>query len=331
MKTALILFFLVFHSTETIAQLYEMEATKNLMGTEFKVIGYDEDIESLKKVIYYTLKEVERIEQVMSIYIPENEASNINERASYEPVTVSDEMFGLLKRSVEYSKKYLGLFDITIGAVSEHWGINRTDPIREIPSQKIIDSLVSLTGYEYLILDDENSSVRFGKAGLKIDLGGIAKGYAIDRAAKLMSENGIENFIISGGGDVFVSGKKAGTENWNIGMKYPDSEVDSVIAVLLVEGNCAVTSSGDYERFIEINGVKYHHIFNPFTGFPDFTSNTSTVVTATSEEGVVLSKILFMLGENFALHNYQNDVRFAFSLKLLDDEYSYDPEEMMRR
>lgn len=326
----LVLFIFTSHHNLS-AQVYEMEASKTLMGTEFKIIGYDEDIELLKRAIYFSLKEVERIEQVMSIYIPDSEASIINMNATYEPVTVSIEMFNLLKRSIKYSEMTGGLFDITIGAVTEHWGINTRNPVSHVPDQNIIDSLVSLTDFKNILLDEDNSTVRFLQHGMKIDLGGIAKGYAIDRAVNVMHENGIENFLISGGGDVYLSGLKAGSESWTVGMKYPDSEIDSLMALLVINQNCAVISSGDYERYIVINGIKYHHIFNPNTGFPDVTSNSATVVTSTAEAGVVLSKILFMLGEKFASGSYFDLVKFAYSLNLGSGEYVYDPDGKMRR
>lgn len=276
------------------AAVFELSATKFLMGTEFQITAYHTSIDSCRKAMYFALKEVERIENVTSNYRDLTEITYVNNNAFNEPVKVTPELFGLLKRSIDYSAYFEGFFDVTVGPLTDYWGFNSEHPIETVPDSAKIKSLLEFVNYRYVKLDSTNSNVRFLKKGVKIDLGGIAKGYALDRAVGVMRKYGVNDFLISGGGDIYVSGKKPDGSKWIVGIKDPRN--GNNLSAELEAGNTGVITSGDYERFRIINGIRYHHIFNPKNGFPVPISQSATVVSDQCERGVVLSKILFILG-----------------------------------
>jgi FAD:protein FMN transferase len=273
---------------------FEMSADKYLMGTEFTITAVHTSIDTCKKAMYYALKEVERIEKFTSNYKDSTEISNVNKNAFLKPVKLSAELFGLIERSIAYSIKYEGLFDITVGPLTNYWGFNSEHPIETEPDSGKIKTLLGLVDYRYIKLDYKDSSVSFIKKGVEIDLGGIAKGYALDRAVEVMRGKGVNDFLINGGGDLYASGRKADGKRWTVGIKNPRNN-ENLVNVFEAE-NTGVCTSGDYERYRIINGVRYHHIFNPKTGFPSGTSRSATVIYNNCENGVVLSKILFISG-----------------------------------
>lgn len=276
---------------------FEMSADKYLMGTEFTITAVHTSIDSAKKAMYYALKEVERIEKVTSNYKDSTEISFVNQNAFLKPVKLSPELFGLIERSLEYSKMYDGYFDITVGPLTNYWGFNSDHPIEDLPDSARIKELLGFVDYKFIKLNYTDSTITFSGKGTEIDLGGIAKGYALDRAAEVLRKNGVNDFLINGGGDIFASGRKANGQKWVVGIKDPRNN-ERLLNVFEVE-NTGVCTSGDYERFKIINGVRYHHIFDPKTGFPSHTSQSATVICGNCEKGVVLSKILFILGPEF--------------------------------
>lgn len=276
---------------------FEMSASKYLMGTEFQITAVHTSIDTGKKAMYYALKEVERIENFASNYRDSTEISHVNKNAFRKPVKLSKELFGLIERSIGYSKLYEGYFEITVGPLTNYWGFNSERPIETPPDSAVIKKLLDLVDYNFIKLNYEDSTVSFAKDGVLLDLGGIAKGYALDRAVEELRKRGVNDFLISGGGDIFASGRKANGEKWVVGIKDPRNS-EFITASFEVE-NTGVLTSGDYERFRIIDMVRYHHIFNPKTGFPSGTSRSATVISGSCEKGVVLSKVLFITGIKF--------------------------------
>jgi thiamine biosynthesis lipoprotein len=264
------------------------------MGTKFDIVALHSSVDTCKKIIYHALKDVERIENLMSSYISTSEISKINDNAGKQPVKVSWETFSIIRRSIDYSVKYDGLFDISIGPISELWGFNTDHPVKEVPDKKIIDSLVKFVNYKKIILNENDTSVFLPEPQMNLDLGGIAKGYAIDRAANIMKNNGIKSFMVNGGGDLYVSGLKEDSSKWTIGIEHPRDKTR--IFAKLELSNYALGTSGDYERFSIINGKRYHHIFDPRTGYSAPLSQSATALAPTAEEAVILSKYLFIIG-----------------------------------
>jgi len=275
---------------------FEMSASKYLMGTEFQITAVHTSIDSGKKAMYYALKEVERIENITSNYRDSTEISNVNRNAFRMPVKLSKELFGLIERSLQYSGLFEGYFDITVGQLTNYWGFNSEHPIETAPDPGRIGELLSYVGFKFIKLNYEDSTISFTKEGVLIDLGGIAKGYALDRAREVMIKRGVKDFLINGGGDLYASGRKANGEKWVVGIKDPRN--NELLEAKFEAENTGVLTSGDYERFRIIDNIRYHHIFNPKTGYPSNTSRSATIVSGNCEIGVVLSKILFISGEN---------------------------------
>ncbi len=273
---------------------FEVTTSKYLLGTKIDITAIHTDIDSMKKAMYYSFREIERIQGVMSIQIDTTEASHINQNAGIAPVKVSGELYSIISRSIEYSKKYDGIFDITIGPISELWGFSSDKKITEVPDSNIIKSLIKLVNYKLIKLDPVDTSVFLPEKGMKIDLGGIAKGYAVDRASKIMREHGMNDFFVNAGGDIFVSGTKTADQKWSIGIKDPRDE-KKLIGEFEVS-DLAIGTSGDYERFVIIDGKRYHHIFDVHTGYPVMISESGTAVATTTEEAVILSKVVFITG-----------------------------------
>ena len=273
---------------------YEVTTTKYLLGTKIDITAIHGDIDSMKKAMYFAFREIERIQGIMSVQIDTTEASKINFNAGRSPVKVSPELYSIISRSIDYSKKYNGIFDITIGPISELWGFSSDKKITSVPEQSVIDSLIKLVDYNQIRLDPTDTSVLLIKKGMKIDLGGIAKGYAIDRSVEVMRKYGMKDFFVNAGGDIFASGAKNDEQKWTIGIKNPRDE-KKIIAHFEVS-DFAVGTSGDYERFVIIDGKRYHHIFNTKTGYPVMISQSGTALAPTAEEAVVLSKVVFITG-----------------------------------
>ncbi|MFI5144914.1 MAG: FAD:protein FMN transferase [Ignavibacteria bacterium] len=274
--------------------LYEVSATKFLMGTKFDIVALSPSVDSCRRVMYYALKEVERIENLMSSYKASSEISEINSHAGEHPVKVSFETYSIIRRSIEYSKKYDGLFDISIGPVSELWGLNTDHPVSKVPEKYVIDSLLKFVDYRNIVLNENDTTVFLPYPRMNLDLGGIAKGYAVDRASKILHDRGIDNYMVNGGGDLYVSGLKQDSSRWVIGIEHPRDKNKVIGTVELT--NFALGTSGDYERYVIIGGKRYHHIFDPRTGYPAPLSQSASALAPTTEEAVILSKYLFIIG-----------------------------------
>jgi len=264
------------------------------MGTTFTITVSYTGVDTTKKAMYYALKEVERIENLMSSTKESSDIYKINKDAGIRPVKVSYETFSIIQRSIRYSEQYNGIFDITIGPISDLWGFNSDTPVKQVPPENVIDSLVKFVDYEKIILNEADTTVFLPEAPMKLDLGGIAKGYAVDRASGIMKKMGMENFFVNGGGDVYISGLKDGINKWSMGIEHP-RDPNKIIGELWLK-DMAIGTSGDYERYAIIDGIRYCHIFDTKTGYPAHLSQSASAVAPTVEEAVILSKVLFIYG-----------------------------------
>ncbi len=307
--------------------LYSVSVTKVLMGTLVEVSARHSDINLCRRALRSAFEEMKRIESLMSYQIDNSEISLINSSAGIHPVKVSSETFGVIKRSLGYSKLSGGLFDITIGAVSSLWGFNGEREV-EIPDSLTLDSLLKFVNYKNIELNYSDTTVFLKLSGMELDLGGIAKGYAIDRGAAILRSMDVNNFILNAGGDIYASGRKDKNMKWTVGVKDP-RDPSGIIADFKIE-NFAAATSGDYERFKIIDGVRYHHILNPFTGFPGKLSESATVLAPTAEKADALATYLFLLGNRKALAEKSIDFPFLivsaegklYYNKLLKQNYS---------
>jgi thiamine biosynthesis lipoprotein len=268
-----------------------------IMGTRIVVELWSEDRAKGNDAVQAVLAEMRRVDESMSTYKPTSALSLVNVQAATRPVQISQELFDLLATSIEYSKITQGAFDITYASVGYMYDYRE----RVRPDDKQIESALPGINYRHLILDREARTVKFARPGVRIDLGGIGKGHAVDRAIAVLQSRGVQHALVTAGGDSRLIGDRFGNP-WVIGIRHPDRK-DEVIARIPLE-DAAISTSGDYERYFDENGVRYHHIINPKTGHSASKVRSATIIGSTATRTDGLSKTAFVLGPEKALEIY---------------------------
>ncbi len=265
--------------------------SKSLMGTEMEITVASADEKIADKAIDEAFAEIKRIEEMMSTYIPESQLSRINSSAGKKAVKVDKELIRLIKRAIEYADMTDGGFNIAVGPLIKLWKVAEGG---NIPDNDEIRRAKEIINYKDIAVDEKKGAVFLRKKGMAIDLGGIAKGYASDRAEAVLKKNGIASGIVAVAGDINAFGKKADGGKWRIGIQHPRKK-DAFIGIIDLEDE-AVSTSGDYERFFIKDGKRYHHIIDPNTGEPAAKCQSVTVVAkeATATDG--LSTGIFVMG-----------------------------------
>jgi thiamine biosynthesis lipoprotein len=272
-----------------LAQAQWMTGEEAIMGTAIRVELWAEDKAAGEAAIAAVMAEMHRIDREMSPYKPESELSRINREAADRPVPISAEMFDILSRSIEFSKLSGGAFDITFSSVGYLYDYRRHIK----PTEEEIERALPGINYRHILLDAKRRTVKFARPGVRIDLGGIGKGYAVDNSIVLLRKRGITRAIVTAGGDSRVLGDRGGRP-WMVGIRDPRRKDGMVAVIPLV--NSAISTSGDYERYFEADGVRYHHILNPKTGRSATGVRSVSVIgpDATTTDG--LTKPVFILG-----------------------------------
>ncbi|MFC4308645.1 FAD:protein FMN transferase [Steroidobacter flavus] len=268
-----------------------------IMGTRITVELWATDKAQGNAAIEAVLAEMRRVDEAMSTYKPTSELSIVNARAAQEPIKISPELFDLLSTALDYSRITDGAFDITYASVGYMYDFRK----HVHPDEKQIAAALPGINYRHVELDKKNSTVHFARAGMRIDLGGIGKGHAVDRGIAILQARGIDHALVTAGGDSRIIGDRFG-QPWVVGIRHPDRK-DEVIARIPLE-DAALSTSGDYERYFEENGVRYHHIIDPKTGHSASKVRSATIIgpTATRTDG--LSKTAFVLGPEKAIEIY---------------------------
>lgn len=269
-----------------------------IMGTRITVELWSDDKDKAERAIDAVLDSMRHIDESMSTYKPTSEVSLVNARAAQGPMHISRELFDLLTTAKEYSVLTEGAFDITYASVGYMYDFR--NHVR--PSDGQIEKALPAVDYRHVVLDPREQTVRFSEPGVRIDLGGIAKGYSVDRGIDVLKSFGITRAYVSAGGDSRIIGDRFG-KPWMVGVRDPTKGEGSVITrVPLVDA--AISTSGDYERYFEEGGVRYHHIIDPHTGRSASKVRSATVIgpTATRTDG--LSKTAFVLGPDKAMEIY---------------------------
>lgn len=259
------------------------------MGTAIHVELWHESEQVGTELVGRVLEEMHRIDKAMSPYKEASEISHLNRLADKQPVQVSNELIGLMERAERLSEMTRGAFDITYASVGYAYDYRN----RVRPTTDQIHKLRPKIDYRNVAIDRARSIIRFTQPGVKVDLGGIAKGYAVERSANLLRENGIRHALVTAGGDTRVLGDRTGRP-WIVGIRHPRSKEKLMTRLPLV--NEAISTSGDYERFFEEKGVRYHHILNPATGDSAREVQSVTVIGPDAVQTDGLSTGLFVLG-----------------------------------
>ena len=269
-----------------------------LLGTLVRITISDMPQEKAEILIKESLSIVRDTENRLSVNIADSELMYVNDNAYEREIPVSDELFYVLEKALEYCRLSGGAFDIGIGKLIDLWGIGTEKAA--VPSSESLNPFINFKGYEHIILNSSDKTVRFDDERIKINLGACAKGYAEDKARDFLIENGVKNALLSFGGSVTVIGEGKYGGNYRIAVANPDSTDLGHSLIICTHDNSTVTS-GDYQRYFVENGVKYHHILDSATGYPaDSGIKSITVVTYSAFEGDCLSTAGFVLGKEKA-------------------------------
>lgn len=263
--------------------------TRAMMGTEVSVHLWHESADDGLIVIDDAFDEVARIEGLMSTYIEESEISSINRAAAEGPVAAGDELIDLMLRSLDISMLTRGAFDITYDSIGQHYDFRE----RQRPDASTIQQELGRIDFRLVEIDRLGSTVRFLAPGVRVNLGGIAKGYTVERVVNLLRSRGIRHGIVTAGGDSRLLGDRLG-QPFMVGIRDPRK--DHEVALLIPLEDEAISTSGDYERYFEENGQRYHHIIQPETGLPASGIRSATIVGPDAVLTDALSTSVFVLG-----------------------------------
>lgn len=308
--------FLLFSALLIVALFYgygkqtKTEYTKNtiLMDT---VITLRASGKNAKPALEESMKRLQEIDKMASTTNADSDISKVNQAAGIKAVNVSSEIIRMVQMANQYSKLTDGAFDITIGPIVDLWGIG-TDQ-QKVPSDIQIKEKLALVDYNNIVVDDKAKTLYLTKIGMKVDLGGVAKGFAADEVIKIYKKYGITDGLISlGSSTVYALGKNEEDENWTVGIMNPrDEKSDHYLGILDVS-NEMISTSGDYERYFIKDGKRYFHIFDPKTGYPAESNVMSTTVVmnqSVKQKGMlsdILSSAVLVMGEEKGIKFLEN-------------------------
>ena len=284
-----------------------VERSANAMGTTFSVVLYGIDRKKLEVAGDRALAEARRIDALLSNYKPESELSRVNAQAAQAPVTVSQELFDLLVECMQVSRESEGTFDLTVGALMKAWGFFRD--AEHLPSREIIREARMRVGYRNVVIDPKARTVSFRRTGVELDPGGVGKGYAVDRMANILRQEGVEAAFVSGGGSSLygIGAPPAEARGWIVRIVDPHNERKSVDTVFLK--NMSLSTSGSYEKFFWANGRVYSHIMDPRTGYPARGMTSVTVLAPATLASELWAKPYFILGSAWTSRHKPREFR----------------------
>jgi len=262
------------------------------MGSSFEITVVENDKLTADKYIQTAIDEIKRIENVISSWDPQSETSEVNRNAGIRPVKVSKELFDLIKRSLFISKVTDGAFDITYASMDRIWKFDGS--MKQMPTDDAIRKSVAKVGFEQIELDEESQTVYLKQEGMKIGFGGIGKGYAADKAKELLISKGVKSGIINASGDMNTWGTRPNGEPWTVAIVNPLNK-NKAFALLPISDKAVVTS-GDYEKYVIFNDVRYSHIINPKTGYPATGVISVSVFAPSAELADALATSVFVMG-----------------------------------
>jgi len=266
------------------------------MGTLFEILIYGRDKRNLSAAARQALHQIVKLDNQLSRWKSGSEIAWINQYAAEEPVRVEPELFRLLVRSREIWSETKGAFDITVAPLVKAWGFYKKEG--RLPSKKEIKSALDIVGMNHVLLDEEESTVSFDRPGIEIDLGGIGKGYAVDRAAEFLRMCKVEAALVnSGASTMYAIGSPPRQEAWHIGVRDPHDENKAIATVALRDGS--VSTSGAPEKVFEIGGKKHSHILDPRTGFPTKGMVSATAIAPSATDTDALATAFYILGADW--------------------------------
>jgi thiamine biosynthesis lipoprotein len=280
------------------------------MGTTYSLVLYGDNRDRLELAAEAAFEEARRLDRLLSHYRPSSELSEVNRFAGQRPVKLTPELFNLLAASLEYSRSSDGAFDITVGPLMKVWGFFKGSG--HLPTKAEISQALKDVGYRDLLLSAGNRTVRFARPGLALDLGGLGKGYTVDRMVEILRENGVSQALVSAGGSSIYGLGSPGAESggWPVKIRDPKNSSRTVEELRLL--NASLSTSGTYEKFFVAEGRTYSHIMDPRTGYPAQGTLAVSVVAPKTIDTEAWTKPCFILGRQWAALHKPNDFRVFF-------------------
>jgi thiamine biosynthesis lipoprotein len=275
--------------TTSVARAEWVSETQAIMGTRCAVELWTEDRAKGEAAIASVFADMHRIDHVMSTWKDDTEISLVNREGAKHPVKISEELFKLLQTSAHYSDVTHGAFDITYASVGYLYDFKRGVH----PDQKAIDAALPGINFRHMVLNAKKNTVYFMRPGMRIDLGGIAKGYSVDRGIEILQKQGITRAMVNAGGDTRIIGDRFG-KPWVVGVRDPDHEGKVFLKLPLTD--TAFSTSGDYERYFDEDGKRYHHIIDPKTGDSARKCRSVTIISVNATRTDALTKSVFVMG-----------------------------------
>jgi len=263
---------------------------KPLLGTIIEITAFC-DSKHFSKVTPKIFKEIARIESLMSPFKKESGLYKINHSAFSQPLKIDPETFNLLETSNHLSRRTEGYFDISFAPLKKFWDYKHKNFAP--PSQKQLNEILPLVNYQNIILNSTSRSIFFKKKGMQIDLGGIAKGYALKKGIETMKKNGLTNGIVNAGGDLQVIGQK-NDQPWLTGLQHP--RLKKILLSIKLKPNDSIATSGDYERYTIYKNQRYHHLLNPHSGYPAQTFSSVSVISKDPVLSDAYATAFFIMG-----------------------------------
>ena len=293
-----LLLLIIFCATLPLSAQTTVKRTQKLMGSRFEItVIASSDIEA-NLFIDLAVAEITRIERLISSWDPASQTSEINRNAGIKAVAVNEELFSLIDRCVELSKLTEGAFDISYASMDAIWKFDGT--MMDMPSEKEIQASVKKVGFKNIVLDTQERTVFLKLTKMKIGFGGIGKGYAADMAKKLLIEKGVKGGIINASGDMNTWGKQLDGTPWKVAITNPLNKNKAFALLPIDEG--AVVTSGNYEKFVTLNGRRFSHIIDPRTGYPSSGIISATVFAPKAELADALATSIFVMGIEAGLY-----------------------------
>lgn len=275
-----------------------LPGSRPCMGTRCEIQIWTDNPARAARAFARAFAELERIEALMTDWRPDAPISRVNAAAGKEAVAVPPEVLQVVRRGLELGKLSDGGFDITVGVFRGLWKFDE-DNDGSLPGAAEVKKRARLVDYRDVLIDEAAGTIRLRRPGQRLTLGGIAKGYAVDAAVRALRAEGETNFIVQAGGDLFASGQR-GDRKWRVGIRDPRGPRDAIIYKMELRDQ-AFNTSGDYERFVLRDGVRYHHILDARTGFPARGTRSVTVLAPTAFEADLYDTTLFVMGPERAM------------------------------
>jgi len=278
---------------DLLIQLAEFKHTQKLMGNRFEITVVAEDAAWANEKIMMAVNEIRRIEQLLTTYNEESQTCQVNRYAGIRPVAVDKEVFQLIQRSIRISALTDGAFDITYGSLDKSlWNFDMH--MTSLPSPEQAKKMVRLINYRNIILNEADNTVFLKEKGMRIGFGGIGKGYAAEMAKALLRKEGVRSGIVNASGDLTTWGTQANGQPWTIGIANPNNAALPFSYMNITD--MAIATSGNYEKFVVINGKKYSHTINPATGLPVTGIKSVTIISPNAEIADAMATPVTIMG-----------------------------------